>query len=158
MVRLEEPTTTWLSGAILTLHNKLVFPMVWFGAIGGLLAGVYIKAGRISVAGEFRFIAAFTIAATAFMVWISMHIQRVGYRGRKLIVANYWREAEISFEQVEAVEPVWWYKGRMVRIRFRQRTGFGYTVYYLCKWGPLRAMFSAPEEELREILRKSQSD
>jgi hypothetical protein len=67
-------------------------------------------------------------------------------------VANYWREARIAFEDVEAVEPVWWYRGRMVRIRFRRETPFGDTVYYLPKWGPIRCLFAAPDEELREIL------
>jgi hypothetical protein len=154
----DEPRTTWLSGAILTLLNKLIFPILWFGVIGGLLIWVYSTAGRISIANDFRFIAGFTVAASIFLTWLTIRLQRVGYRGRQLIVGNYWREAEIPFEDVEAVEPVWWYKNRMVRVRFRKRTPFGYTVYYLSKWGPLRAMFSAPEEELREILKKSRSD
>jgi hypothetical protein len=155
---LDESGVTWLSGSILTFLNKLVFPIVWFGAIGGLLAWTYLKAGRISIASDFRFIAGFVVVASAFLLWMTVRLQRVGYCGRKLIVGNYWRETEIPFEQVEAVEPVWWYKNRMVRIRFRRQTPFGYTVYYLGKWGPLRAMFSSPEEELRDIVRKSLSD
>jgi hypothetical protein len=158
MSAVEDLRTTWLSGAILTLLNKLIFPILWFGAIGGVLIWVYFTSGRISIAADFRFIAAFTVAASAFLVWMTTRLQRVGYRGRKLLVGNYWREAEIPFEDVEAVEPVWWYKNRMVRVRFRKRTPFGYTVYYLPKWGPLRAMVSSPEEELRQVLKTSRLD
>lgn len=144
--------TVWLSGEILTFLNKLLFPIVWCAAIGGVLVSVFVKTGRIVIADDFRFIAFFVVAATVFLGWMTMRLQRVGYRGRKLVVANYWREAEIPFEDVEAVESVWWYRGRMVRIRFRQRTAFGYTVYYLPKWGAVRAMWASPEEELQRVL------
>ncbi|HYM11547.1 MAG TPA: hypothetical protein VEU62_12490 [Bryobacterales bacterium] len=144
--------TIWLSGAVLTLLNKLVFPIVWVAAVGGALLWVFIQTGRISIQPGFRFICAFALLATAFAVWMTARLQRVGYCGRELIVANYWREARIPFEHVEAVEPVWWYRGRMVRIRFRERTPFGFTVYYLPKWGPLRCLFAAPDRELRDLI------
>ncbi len=46
----------------------------------------------------------------------------------------------------------------MVRIRFRQQTPFGYTVYYLPKWGPLRCLYSAGYEELRRVLSEGASE
>jgi hypothetical protein len=79
-------------------------------------------------------------------------LKKVGYSGRQLVVSNYWREVRIAFEDVDAVEPVWWYRGRMVRIRFRCETPFGDTVYYLPKWGPIRCLFDTPDQELRDIL------
>ena len=38
-----------LTGAILTVLNKLIFPILWFGVIGGLLIWVYLTAGPISI-------------------------------------------------------------------------------------------------------------
>ena len=147
-----EPTI-WLSGAILTLLSKLIMPALWLAAIVGIPAWVYATTGRLSVAPGFRFIAGFALAATVLLTWFTIHLQSVGYRGRELMVANYWRKAAIPFDQVEAVEPVWWYKGRVVRIRFNRETPFGTIVYYMPKWGPLRAMFDAPEEELQQAIR-----
>jgi hypothetical protein len=141
-----------LSGAVLTLLNKVVFPVVWVGGLAALLLWAFIKTGRISIAEDFRLLAALVVIATVFMLWLTARLQRVGYRGRELIVANYWRQARIPFEQVEAVEAVWWYRGRMVRIGFCERTPFGYTVYYLPKWGPLRCLYRAGDEELRRVL------
>jgi hypothetical protein len=92
------------------------------------------------------------LIATVPLAWFTLHLQLVGTSGRDVVVANYWREARIPFEHVAAVEPVWWYRGRLVRIRFNCKTPFGSIVYYMPKWGPLRAMFSAPEEELRSIV------
>jgi hypothetical protein len=120
--------------------------------LAGIVVVALVRNGRISVAPGFRFFGVLVLAATVFMLWITARLQRVGYAGRNLVVANYWREALIAFRQVEAVEPVWWYRNRMVRIRFNEPTPFGSTVYYLPKWGGLRAMFSSPDEELRNIL------
>jgi hypothetical protein len=39
--------TVWLSGAILTLLNKLVFPVLWLAAIGGAVGWVLVKTGEI---------------------------------------------------------------------------------------------------------------
>jgi len=108
--------------------------------------------GRISIRSDFQFIVWFVLIATVPLTWVTVHLQLVGYHDRELVVANYWREARIPFESVEAVEPVWWYKGRLVRIRFNRGTPFGSVIYYMPKWGPLRAAFSAPEQELRRIL------
>ena len=146
-----EPTI-WLSGEIVTLLNKVVFPPLWIGVLGGLLGWVFLTTGRIHIASGFRLLAALAAAATVFLLWFTARLQRVGYAGRELVVANYWREARIPFEVVESVEPVWWYRRRLVRIQFRTRTPFGQVVYYLPKWGPLRLLLTAPDEELRGIL------
>lgn len=142
----------WLSGEILTVLNKLVFPIVWLAAVAGFPLWVLLETGRLSIAPSFRLFVAVVLIATGFLLWQAAHLQRVGYWGRELIVANYWREARIPFEQVAAVEPVWWYRRRMVRIRFSRQTPFGSTVYYLPKWGPIRCLFASPEEELRRLL------
>jgi len=142
----------WLSGEVVTFLNKPLFPALWLGGLAGLVLAVLIRNGHISIAPGFRLFALLIIAATVFMLWISAHTQRVGYAGTLLVVANYWREARIPFKDVEAVESVWWYRGRMVRVRFSSATPFGTTVYYIPKWGGLRAMCSSPEEELRTIL------
>ena len=108
--------------------------------------------GRISITRVWGFIVLFVVASTVVMMWMTVHLQLVGYHGRELLIANYWREARVPFDQVAAVEPVWWYRSRLVRIRFKRPTAFGSCVYYLPKWGPLRALFSKPEEELRRVI------
>ena len=146
------PQTIWLSGAILTALNKLILPTVWLAALTAVILWVIYTTGSLAVAPNFRLIAVLTLVATGFGVWFTWRLQRVGYSGRQLVVSNYWREACIAFQDVEAVEPVWWYRGRMVRIRFRSETPFGVTVYYLPKWGPIRCLFDSPDQELRDIL------
>ncbi len=147
-----ETQTCWLSGAILTFLNKVVLPVFWLAILAGVPAWVFVTTGRISIRSDFRFMTGFALLATVPLAWVSAHLQRVGYRGRELVIANYWRRARIPFDHVEAVERVWWYKGRLVRVSFNRPTPFGTTVYYLPKWGPVRAMCSAPEQELRSIL------
>ena len=144
--------TIWLSGAILTFLNKLVFPVAWLALLMGIPLWVYVTMERIHVAPGFEFIVWFVLISTLPLLWLTVHLQLVGYRGQELVVANYWREARIPFKDIEAVEPVWWYKGRLVRVRFARKTPFGSLVYYMPKWGPARALFSSPEEELRRII------
>jgi hypothetical protein len=144
--------TIWLSGAIVTFMSKLVMPAAWLAGLIAVPVWVYMKMGRISIRPDFQFIVWFALIATALLAWLTVHLQLVGYRGSELVIANYWREARVPFTQVEAVEAVWWYKGRLVRIRFATPTPFGSTVYYLPKWGSLRALFSSPERELRNII------
>lgn len=143
---------TWISGRILTFFNKVVFPCIWlcFLCLGPVW--IYRQTGHLSVQRDFYFVVAFTVGASILLAWVTAHLQLVGYRGRQLIVASYSRQTAIPFEMVEAVESLWWYKGRLVRIRFRDNTPFGTMIYYMPKYGPLRAVFSHPEEELREIL------
>jgi hypothetical protein len=146
-----ETRTTWVSGAILTLLSKVVMPVIWLAILTGSPIWVYMTVGHISVRPDFRFIVGFVLIATVPLTWLTVHLQSVGYLGRELVVANYWREARIPFAHVDAIEPVWWYKGRLVRIRFNRTTPFGSVVYYMPKWGPLRP-FSQPEEELKRIV------
>jgi len=146
-----EPTV-WLSGEFITFLNKLLFPVVWLAVICGLLLSVIVRTGRISIASDFRFLVAAVLIGTAFMLWFSARLQRVGYAGRELVISSYWREARIPFDQVEAVEPVWWYRGRLVRIRLRSESPFGDVVYYLPKWGFIRCLWSSPDKELRELI------
>jgi len=142
----------WLSGAIVTFFSKLVMPVLWFAILLGVPIWVYVTMGRISVKPDFQFVVWFALIATVPLTWVTIHTQLVGYQGTDLVVANYWRQARIPFKQVKAVEPVWWYKGRLLRIRFRGPTPFGSLVYYMPKWGAINAMFSSPEEELRSII------
>jgi hypothetical protein len=142
----------WLSGAVLTLLNKLVFPVLWLAFVAGVPLWVFVTYGRIRIAGGFEFIVVFVLVSTIVLLWMSVRLQRVGYCGRELVIANYWREARVPFDQVAAVESVWWFRSRLVRIRFNRSTPFGSCVYYLPKWGMLLALFTKPEEALRQLL------
>ena len=152
MTRPADAGTIWLSGAILTFLNKLVLPVLWLVLIAAYPLWVFAIAGRIRIAPGLEFIAWFLLIATGPLAWFTVHLQRVGYSGEELVVANYWREARIPFKNIQAVEPVWWYKGRLVRVRFASKTPFGSLVYYMPKWGPALAMFSPPEEKLRSVI------
>lgn len=142
----------WLSGAVLTFLNKVVFPVLWLAFVASVPLWVFVTYGRISIKGGFRLIVLFVLVNTVIMLWMAVRLERVGYCGRELIVANYRREARVPFDQVAAVESVWWYRSRLVRIRFDRTTPFGSSVYYLPKWGPLRGLFSKPEEELSRLI------
>ncbi len=144
--------TVWLSGEIITLLNKLVFPVTWLALILGFPAIVLMKTGHISVASDFLFLLLAVLMGTALMLWFSMRLQRVGYAGRELIVSSYWRGARIPFDQIDAVEPVWWYRRRLVRVRLRSESPFGQTIYYLPKWGFIRCLWSSPDKELRDLI------
>lgn len=143
---------TWVSGVITTFFSKVVMPTLWAGMLIGVPLWVYTTTGGFSPRPDARFIVWFALIATVPLTWFTVHLQLVGYRGRELMVANYWREARIPFEHIAAVESVWWYKGRLVRIRFNRPTPFGTLVYYMPKWGAFRVWFSRPEEELRRIV------
>jgi len=144
--------TIWLSGEFITFLNKLVFPVVWLALICGVFISAIVKTGRISIASDFRLLVAVMLIGTVFMLWFSVRLQRVGYAGKELVISSYWREARIPFNQVEAVEPVWWYRGRVVQIQLRSESPFGQVVYYLPKWGFIRCLWSSPEKELRELM------
>jgi hypothetical protein len=143
--------TVWLSGEFVTFLNKLVFPVAWLALLSWIFF-IAVKAGHISIASDFKILVAVLLAGTAFMLWLSTRLQRVGYAGRELVVSSYWREERIPFQQVEAVEPVWWYRRRMVRIRLRADSQFGQVVYYLPKWGFIRCLVSSPDKELRDLI------
>ncbi len=145
-------TTVWLSGEILTFLNKLAFPAIWLTFLVGAPAWILLKTGGISISSDFRLFAAVILVATIFVLWMSARLKRVGYAARNLIVSNYQREIRVPFDLIEAVEPVWWYRRRMVRVRFRTDTEFGQVIYYLPKWGFLRCFLRAPEKELRDLI------
>jgi len=142
---------TWLSGEIVTCFNK-VGPILWIAAVIGAFSGILLKTGHFLVSPDYRFLIAFMFVATVFMFWLSARIQRVGFAGRDLVISNYLRQERIPFDQVEAADPVWWNYRRMVRVRFRTHTSFGYTVYYIPKWAAFKCLWVAPEKELRELL------
>jgi hypothetical protein len=142
----------WLSGAILTLLNKLVFPVVWLTFVIGMPLIVYLQTGHIRIAKGFEFIVVFALIATVLLSWLTVHLQSVGYANGELVVRNYWREARIPFKQVEEVKLPWWGRRQLVCIRFRGSTLFGQTVYYIPKWAPLRAFLGSPADELRQVL------
>ena len=149
--QLQAQPVTWLSGGIVTVINKLG-PVLWLAAVIGALSGILLKTGHVFIAPAFRPLIAFVLVATVFIFWLGARIQRVGYSGRDLVVSNYLRQERIPFDRVEAAEPVWWYYRRMVRVRFRTHTSFGYVVYYIPKWAAIRCFWVAPEKELRDLL------
>ena len=142
----------WLSGELLTLLNKLVFPTVCLAVLAGLVLAVVVSTNQIWVGGGFGLVVVVVLLVTGLMMWMSFYLERVGYTGGELIVANYWREARVPFEEIEAVEPIWWYRPRMVRIRFSKQTPFGTVVYYLPKWTFANSSATTPEQELRDLL------
>ena len=146
-----EPTT-WLSGEVITFLNKLAFPVVWLAVISGAFLMAFVRSGHIWIASDFKLLFIIVLLATAFMIWFSLRLQRVGYAGKDLVVSNYWREVRIPFTQVEAVESVWWYRRRLVRIRLRSESPFGLVIYYLPKWGFIRCLWSSPDKELRDLV------
>jgi hypothetical protein len=152
--RTPEQPVIWLSGAIVTLINK-VGAILWTAAVVGALSGIFLKTGRVYIAPGFRPVIAFVLLATVFMLWLSARIQRVGYVKHDLIVSNYLRQECIPFDKVEAAEPVWWYYRRMVRVRLRSHTSFGQVVYYVPKWAAFRGLWVAPEKELQDLLAES---
>ena len=72
----------WLSGPILTLLNKIVFPVIWLTIVVEVPVWVFATKGRINIAPGFGFIVLFVLVATVFMVWLTVHLQRVGHCGR----------------------------------------------------------------------------
>jgi hypothetical protein len=153
-IHVASPPVTWLSGEIVTFFNK-IGAVIWLAAVVGAFSGILLKTGRIFIAPAFRPFIAFVLLATAFIVWLSVRIQRVGHTSRDLIVSNYLRQERIPFDQVEAAEPVWWYFRRMVRIRLRSQTSFGQVVYYIPKWAAFKGLWVAPERELQDLLATS---
>ena len=73
--------TVWLSGAILTFLNKLVFPVAWFALLAGIPLWVYVTMGRIHIAPGFEFLVWFALIATVPLLWLTLHLQLVGYSG-----------------------------------------------------------------------------
>lgn len=143
--KLNHVQTKWLSGEIAFFVNK-ASPVIWLAA----MATVFRLSGPITLSP----LIVFALLALAYLIWFSTRLQRVGYTGRELIVSNYSREERIPFDQVVAVEPVWWYRRRMVRIRLRPDNSFGPVVYYIPKWAAFKCLWVAPEKELQALIGK----
>jgi hypothetical protein len=127
-------------------------PVIGLLIVVGVLLWVYITRGRISVPPEFEFIGGVALIATPLLTWLIVHLQRVDYCGRELVVRNYWRDARIPLENIAAVEPVWGTRAAWFGFASIAKYPFGSVVYYIPKRGPVRAMVSAPEEELRRVI------
>jgi hypothetical protein len=149
--RVPAQKVTWLSGDFVTFFNK-IGALFWIAVVVGVPLAMFLRTGHLFIASAFRLFIAFVLLATAFILWLSGRIQRVGYTKRDLIVSNYLRQERIPFEQVETAEPVWWYYRRMVRIQLRSRTSFGQVVYYIPKWAAFKCLWGAPERELQNLL------
>ena len=142
---------TWLSGEIVTFFNK-IGALLWLAVVVGVPLAILLRTGHLFITPAFRPFIAFVLLATAFILWLSGRIQRVGYTKHDLIVSNYSRQERIPFDQVETAEPVWWYYRRMVRIQLRSRTSFGQVVYYIPKWAGFKCLWGTPERELQNLL------
>ena len=141
----------WLSGGFVTPVNK-IGPVLWVAAAAGAYWDLLLKTGFALSGRALPPFLAFFFAATLFMAWLCLRVQKVGYAGRELVVSNYLRTERIPFDSIEAVEPVWWNYRRMVRIRLRVETSFGRVVYYIPKWAAFKCMWVAPERDLQELL------
>lgn len=148
----------WLSGAIVTPLNMFVFPFLWYAFLLTAVVFITLKSGHLPDVRKFGFYGVWLGAVTLFVLWQSSRTKRVGIAGGELVVSSYFREERIPFKQVAAVESVWWYWRRLVRIRFSPPSGFGETVYYIPKWAALVALYSNPANQLRLIISEYQSE
>ena len=142
----------WLSGEVTTPLNKLVFPLLWLALITQLPFHLLVETWHTAMANDFRLLGALILIATVWMLWFSMRLHRVGYAGRELVVSNYLREARIPFEQVISVGSVWWYRRRLVRVELRSDAPIGPVIYYMPRWAMFRALWRAPEKDLRDLI------
>ena len=141
----------------MTPLNMFVFPYLWYAFLLAAVVFITLKSGHLPDIGKFGFYAVWLLAVTVFVFWQSSRTKRVGVAGGELVVSSYFREERIPFKQVEAVESVWWYWRRLVRIRFSPPSGFGETIYYIPKWAALVALYSNPANQLRLIMNEHQS-
>jgi len=150
-----EPRVRWLCGAIVTPLNMFVFPALWYSALLAVLIYSWVLSGRLPDVRKLGFVGVFVLAITAFITIVSARTKRIGVVDGQLVVSNYWRTVYVPFRQVEAVELVWWYWRRLVRVRFRSSTAFGEVVYYLPPWAAITCFFADPAENLRDLMLKS---
>jgi hypothetical protein len=144
--------TIWLSGEIITPLNKLIMPVPWIAALCWMPFNVLLRTGHIAVAPDFRLLLAMILIATIWMLWFSTRLCRVGYSGRELVISTYWREARVPFDRIVAIDSVWWYRRRLVKVELPPDSQVGPVVYYIPKWAMFRAMWSSPEKELRDLI------
>lgn len=145
-------TVHWLSGDIVTPLNMYVFPWLWYGLLLGGIAYFTLHYGHLPDIRKMGIFGIAPLALTVFVVWLSGRIKRVGLADGQLVISNYRKTIYVPFRQVEAVEGVWWYWRRLVRIRLRPGE-FGEVVYYIPKWAGLRWIVVDPARELREKIR-----
>jgi hypothetical protein len=151
-LRGEDGGTRWLSGAIVTPLNMFVFPLLWFALI--LVALVYstVNTGHLPNLRKLGFYGVWLLAVTVFVGWVSSRTRRVGIEPGRLVVSTYFREIRVPFGQIEAVESVWWYWRRLVRVRFTGPSGFSEAVYYIPPWASIRFWYRDPVQELRQLI------
>ena len=142
----------WLCGAIVTPLNMFVCPALWYAALLALLIYSWVLSGHPPDVRKLGFVGIFVLAITVFITFVSARIKRVGAADGHLVVSNYRRTICVPFRQVEAVELVWWYWRRLVRVRFRSGTALGDVVYYLPPWAGIRCFFVDPAQDLRELM------
>ena len=143
----------WLSGEITTPLNMYLLPWIWYGTLAAGALYFTMHFGRFP---DLRRLGTFGIvlaALTVFVAWVSSQTKRVGVCDGQLVVSNYRKTILVPYRQVAAVENVWWYWRRTVRIRFRAPTEFGDLVYYIPAYAGLMMYFADPTEELRERIR-----
>ena len=86
----------WLSGAILTFLNKMVFPIVWCPALLGILTAMVDRSGHLVAVRGWGSTYLFILTPTVGLLWLSSRFERVGYQGRELPVVQgeiIWRAA-----------------------------------------------------------------
>ena len=140
----------------MTPLNMYVFPYLWYAFLLALVVLITVKSGHVPDVRKVGFYAVWLLAFTVFVAWLSNRTKRVGVAGGQLVVSNYFREQRIPFAQVAAVESVWWYWRRLVRIRFGPPSEFGETIYYIPKWAAMVALYSNPANQLRLIMSEHQ--
>jgi hypothetical protein len=132
--------------------NMFVFPMLWYGLLLAAVAYYTVKSGHLPDLGKLGFYGLWLLGVTVFVAWVSSRTRRVGIERGRLVVSTYLRETRIPFGQIEAVESVWWYWRRLVRVRFTGPSGFSEAIYYIPAWASLRFWYRDPVQELRRLI------
>lgn len=143
----------WLSGAIVTPLNMFVFPWLWYGTLLAVVAFLWVRFRHFPDLRSLGIFGIMLLAMTVFVAWVSSRTKRVGICDGRLVISNYRRTVFLDYREVEAVENVWWYWRRLVRLRFRAPTEFGEVVYYIPKWSGFMWLVTDPTQELRERIR-----
>jgi len=145
-------STRWLSGAIVTPLNMYIFPFLWYALLLAALVYYTLHSGHFPDIRKLGLFGIWILAVTAFVAWVSSRTRRVGIEGGRLVVSTYFREVRVPFNHIGAVELVWWYWRRLVRVEFTGPNGFSETVYYIPPWAGIRALYSDPARELRSLI------
>lgn len=154
----DQPASTpahiqWLSGEIVTPLNMYVLPWLWYGALAAGLIYLTVRFGHFPDLRKLGVFGLLLLGVTIFIAWVSGRTKRVGVCDGQLVVSNYRKTLLIPYAQVAAVENVWWYWRRLVRIRFRGPTEFGSLIYYIPRFAGVMFYFADPTADLRERIR-----